>query len=107
MKEMKKVLGKICSVKFGMVGYQDTQLGISFTFEGNWGGVTDSTHCFWDHNTIEYNDRCNWTEKDRDVDFAKIMRFISDTLHAAKVSDINKLKGIPVEVSFEGNTIKD
>jgi hypothetical protein len=35
------------------------------------------------------------------------MRYISDLLHDAKVDSVEKLKGVPVEILFEGNTLKE
>ena len=35
------------------------------------------------------------------------MRFLSKTLKEAKVSDVKDLVGVPVEIEFEGNSLKD
>jgi hypothetical protein len=35
------------------------------------------------------------------------MRFVSKLLKEAKVNSVDKLKGIPVEVTFDGNILKD
>ncbi len=37
----------------------------------------------------------------------EIVRYISDLLDKAKVSDIYQLKGIPVEAEFEKNSLKN
>jgi hypothetical protein len=34
------------------------------------------------------------------------MRYVSKLLKEAKVDSVDKLKGKPVEVTFEGNTLK-
>ncbi len=39
--------------------------------------------------------------------YDKIVRFISDKLAEAKVSNVSQLIGMPVEVSFEDRTITD
>jgi hypothetical protein len=35
------------------------------------------------------------------------MRYLSKLLNEAKVSSVDKLKGIPVEVTFDGNMLKE
>jgi hypothetical protein len=35
------------------------------------------------------------------------MRYLSKLLKEAKVSSVYKLKGIPVEVTFDGNMLKE
>lgn len=103
---MKKELGKISSVTFGLGGYQDACIGIHFTFEGEgWGvGYTKSA---WDSNIIKWSKNSKWTEEDRSKQYDEIVRYISGLLKDAKVSTVDKLKGIPVEVEFEGFTIKN
>ncbi len=99
-------IGKIQSITFGNGGYQDCMFGISVglgsdkncwgcdDFKGAWGlGITVDKHT-------------KWTEKDRDAEFAKTMRFINELLIKAKKSDVYKLVGVPVEVTFENNTLK-
>jgi hypothetical protein len=94
----KKELGKIDSVRFGLGGYQDVMLGIHFTFSFKGAGVCDSM-CSWDAEKIECSEHAKWTEKDRDRNYAEIMRFVSKLLDDAKVDSIDKLKGVPVEVT--------
>ena len=98
-----KELGKIQGVKFGLGGYQDAMLGIHFTLGGDgWGiGNTMST---WDCNKIEHTNSCKWTEKERSATYDEIMRYISGLLSDAKVDSIDKLKGIPIEVTLSGDS---
>lgn len=101
---IRKELGKISSVSFGHGGYQDAMIGISFSFAGNSGwGVSD----FWGVWSIERSKHAKWTEKDRINDAGKMVMKINDLLSQAKVSDVARLDGIPVEVTFEGNTLKE
>lgn len=100
-----KRLAKIDSVKFGITGYQDAQLGISFGFKGERWGIND-LKAFWDPNLVECDSFCKWTEKERDNALAQIMRYISDLLRDAKVSTVDQLKNIPVEIITENNTLK-
>lgn len=103
---IRKELGKIQGVYFGHGGYQDACLGISFTLGGEGWGVGDSRTA-WDANLIKCSDHCKWTEGDRDQQYAEIMRYISDLLRDAKVSKVEDLKGIPVEVTFDVMTLKE
>lgn len=53
------------------------------------------------------NEGSKWTEQDRSKQYDEIVRYISDLLDKAKVSDIYQLKGIPVEAEFEKNSLKN
>lgn len=103
---MEKKLGKIGKVTFGHGGYDGVMLGMDFTFEGDSWGVGYSKS-FWDSEKIKHTDSCKWSELDRDKYYADIMKYLSKLLKQAKVSDVNDLKDIPVEVTFENNMLKD
>ena len=100
-----KYLGKIESAYFGLGGYNDAMLGLHLSFSGkSWGTCTsDST---WDYEKIECSKYAKWTEENRTELMIKMLKNISKYLKEAKVNSIDKLKGIPVEVTFENNTIK-
>ena len=105
---MENRIGKIESVKFGHVGYNDAELGIQFTFSSkkdSWG--VGWSKAYWDSEIIKHNKNTQWTEAERDNAFAGVMKYISKLLKQAKVSDFTQLKNIPVEVTFEGNCLKD
>lgn len=102
---IRKEFGKIQSVSFGHGGYQDCRLGIWFSFEGKSWGVCDGRG-FWDAEIIKHEKSCQWSEGSRDKAYSDVMRYLSKLLREANVSNVNKLKGKPVEVQFEGNTIK-
>ena len=100
---LRKELGKISHVSFGLGGYQDAMIGISFGLGGNSGwGVSD----FWGVWSIDRSEHAKWTEQDRITDAGKMVMRINDLLSQAKISDVSQLEGIPVEVTFEGNTLK-
>lgn len=103
---IKKEFGKISDVRFGLCGYQDAQLGISFTLEGKGWGVND-TKAYWDSNMIEVTDNTIWSEEDRTKAYSEVMRYISTLLKDAKVSTIDHLQGKPVEVTFQDRTLKE
>lgn len=103
---MEKKLGKIESVTFGHGGYQDAMIGLNVTLSNGGWGVGDSK-CAWDAEMIKWDKNCEWTEADRDKQYAEIMRYLSKLLKDAKVNSVDKLKGIPVEVTFEGNMLKE
>jgi hypothetical protein len=100
-----KQIGKIEWCAFGVGGYQDAQFGVSFTFSGKGWGVGGWFIGGWGTDT-KVGPNTKWTEEDRTRSLADTMRFVDNTLRAAKVSSFDKLKNIPVEVTFEDNVIK-
>jgi hypothetical protein len=103
---MEKKLGKIESVSFGLGGYQGAMLGLHVTLgNGSW-GVGDS-RANWDSEQIKWTEHTQWSEEDRNVRYAEIMKYVSKLLKDAKVDSVEKLKGKPVEVTFNGNTLKE
>lgn len=103
---MEKKLGKIESVHFGLGGYQGAMLGLHITLGTDGWGV-GASKAYWDAEQIKRSEHAKWTEQDRDESYAEIMRYVSKLLKEAKVDSVDKLKGIPVEVTFEGNTLKE
>lgn len=103
---MRKELGKISSVRFGEGGYQDCQFGLfmSFSFAGS--GVQTSIDGGWSR-SLKVSEHTKWSEEDRLRQFGECMVKINDLMIKAKVSDIQKLVGIPIEAEFDGNLLKD
>jgi len=99
---LEKKLGKIHRVRVGHCGYQDSWIGIYFHLEGEDWGVSD-TMGVDDPRIIGTK---SWTEEDRDKKLAEIMRYISKLLYQAEVPSVDKLVGIPVEVSFQNNVLQ-
>lgn len=99
---METKIGKIQHVEFGIGGYQDACIGVSFTLGSAPWGVSD----FWGTWAIERNKRCEWTEEDRIRRLGEMVMRLNATMQAAKVTSIDKLKDTPVEVIFDGNTLK-
>lgn len=94
-----KELGKIKSVKFGLVGYKEAGLGINFSLGGESWGINDCKSA-WDYNIINCDSHCKWTEEDRTAQYIDMIKFISNLLKDAKVDSIDKLVGIPIEATF-------
>ena len=108
MPELEKRLGKIERVKFGIGGYNDSMLGLHLTFRSdvdNW--VANYSNATLDAEIVKWNERCQWTEEERDKDYANLLRYVSKLLKDAKVDSVEKLKGIPVEVTFENRLLKE
>jgi len=103
---MEKRLGKITSVSFGLGGYQGAMLGLHISLGNDGWGVSDSM-AQWDAEQISCSEHTKWSESDRDVWYAEIMRYVSKLLKEAKVDSVDKLKGKPVEVTFDGNMLKE
>ena len=103
---MEKKLGKIESVSFGLGGYQGAMLGLHVTLSSKGWGVGDSKGN-WDSEQVKWSEHSKWTEEDRDGWYAEIMRYVSKLLKEAKVDSVDKLKGKPVEVTFDGNILKE
>jgi hypothetical protein len=103
---MEKRIGKIESVTFGLGGYQGAMIGLHVMLSSSGWGVSDS-RCAWDAERIKWSEHCKWTEDDRDVQYAEILRYLSNLLKDAKVDSVDKLKGIPIEAIFDGNMLKE
>lgn len=98
---IRKELGKIEKVYYGFGGYQDVMTGITFTLSMGGSGVCD----FWGM----WSDRskhCKWTLKDQIDSHGEVVNRITKLLHEAKVNRVDKLAGIPIEVTMERNTLK-
>ena len=100
-----KSLGKIESINLGMGGYQNAMFGLSVQlvyggcmgcgdFKGTWGLE------------IKPDKNSKWTEFDRGIKFDETMRFINDLLIKAKKQNLQEMKGVPVEVTIEGGSLK-
>ena len=97
-------LGKIESIKFGL---SDSRIGLFYTLTFDKCCGTQSSNAVWDPEQVEVTEGTKWTEDDRDMELAQLMRYISKLLSEAKVDDITKLAGKPVEVTIdEFNSLK-
>ena len=105
---LRKEIGKIQRVSFGHGGYQDAMIGLSLTLGSDSGwGVGAFVSGFWSPALIECSEHCKWTEEDRKKAQNEMVEKICALLKDAKVDTVDKLLGKPVEVTFDGMTLKD
>jgi hypothetical protein len=94
-------LGKIMQAEFGFGGYNEGMIGLSITLSGkDW--LCSDFIGFW------YNERspyAQWSEQDQTNEFARIVHKVSDLLKQANISNVDRLTGVPVEVTFSNNTL--
>lgn len=103
---MEKKIGKISNIRLGYGGYQDAQFGLTvelYSSKECW-GVTDFKG-FWSIGT-KCDKNCRWTENDREKSFAGVMILVNKLLEETNKESLDQLKGIPVEVTFDGITLK-
>lgn len=101
---IEKRLGKITKARYGHGGYQDAQFGLSLSFESGCLATSDFKGT-WSA-SIECTEHCKWTEADRSRQNDETARFIDKLLIDAKVGDVSKLVGIPVELEFDSLMLK-
>ena len=102
-KEMRKELGKISGVSFGWGGYQDACLGLSLSFSMKGSGV----NTFIGDWGIEHSEYCKWSEEGRVRKLGETVMKLGKMLSAAHKTDVTQLVGVPVELTFDGNLLKD
>lgn len=101
----KKALGKIEKVSFGYGGYQDIQFGLTVTLSFQGMGCIDFIEGGWSED-VKVDKYTKWTEKDRQIQRAEMVKKINKLLKDAKVSTIDQLQGKPIEVINEGLKLK-
>lgn len=97
-------LGKIESIKFGL---NNSRIGLFYTLSFNSCTEVQSSNAVWDPQSIQVTEYTKWTEDDRDRGLAQLMRYISKLLSEAKVDDVTKLAGKPIELTInKHNSLK-
>lgn len=101
-----KRIGKIESVRVGHGGYHDAMFGITFGLASKrdaW-GVCD----FWGawSQMVKHSEHCKWTEDDRRATVGDAFLRLDKLLIESKRSTVDQLVGVPVEVEFDGMTLK-
>jgi hypothetical protein len=97
---MRTEIGKIKSIGFGFGGYQDAQFGVSVVLGGKGWGVNDFRGTWADH--TEY---CKWTKQDQRNEIGDACLWLKDLMRDANVNDIANLASVPVEVTFNNQTL--
>lgn len=100
---METRLGKLSKVKFGFGGYQDSQVGLSVTIDMVGSGVQDFIGGGWSFPPDKY---CKWTIQDQTNAYGGTLRKVTKLMKEAKVDDVSKLEGKPVEVTLDGNLLQ-
>lgn len=98
----RKELGRIQSAYFGMGGYQEAMLGFGVALGGKGWGVGDFVGGW----AIDRSDHAKWSEADRQADIAKAAWRLKEVLEQAHKKHVGELAGVPVEVTFDGLTLK-
>lgn len=98
---MRKELGKINSIQLGMGGYDGAMFGFSFDLGGVGWGVGD----FWGTWSTR-SEGCKWSIEDQNKIFLESLLKIKQLLNDAEKDDFTELKGVPVEVIFDGNALE-
>lgn len=99
----RKELGKIKSATFGMGGYQECQIGLWLSLGGEAWGVSAGEGAWG----IERSEFTKWSEEDRLTEAGKAAMTLARLLQKARKYAVQDLVGLPVEVTFEGNRLKD
>lgn len=88
-------LGKIENVYFGMGGYQNAMLGVTFVlstgnidFKGYWGSDPDPD--------------AKWGKEDQINALGNVALEIGNILRNAQVDTLDQLIGMPIEVTYDG-----
>ena len=95
-------LGKINNIRFGFGGYDDAMFGVSFELDGAGWGVND----FWGQWTSDPSPHAQWTKEDRMKDRSEMIDRLIELFNKAKVNNIDKLVGKPIEITFKDNWLK-
>lgn len=98
----RREFGRISHAAFGFGGYQDAQIGLSLTFEGEAWGVSH----FDGQWATERSEHAQWTEEDRLRGLGETCMRLKETLRKAGKQDVAGLVGTPVECTFDGNLLR-
>jgi len=102
--ELRKELGKISSVSYGYGGYQDAQFGWWFTFSTGPCSRVGTGKGFW---TSEPDNHTEWSKEDQVRLHGETTMELIEIMKKAKVTEIHQLDGIPVELEFDVNELKN
>ena len=102
---MRKELGKISRAYFGTVSDYPFLLGIIFNF--SLGGGGSGIGCGGKY-TVNVSPDCKYAgTAERNQAIVDMCEKVASILEDAKVNRVSELKGVPVEVTIEGNCFRD
>ena len=101
MKEDKEI-GWISNAEFGMGGYQNAQIGFSFSISGEGWGVSD----FWGY-WADKPSGAQWTDQQRRESLGSSVMKLRKLLSDAHKDRLSQLSGTSVEVTFRGQKLHD
>lgn len=93
-----KALGRIVSAMFGWGGYQDTMIGLTVVLDCKSFRLSDFQGVSPDGDIRDFAVRVSG--------LGSTCLFLSRTLTQAKVKTVDKLVGVPVEVTLLGTALK-
>ena len=99
----RKVLGKITTAEYGMVGDYPFLFGLQLYFSLGDGSCIGCGSKY----TVNISDSCKWTAEERQCAITKSVDEVHAILKDAKTNHVSELVGKPVEVTIEGNCFKD
>lgn len=94
-----KIIGVISRVQLGFGGYQEGMFGLGLTFDFKGSGCQTFISGGW---TFEPTPQAAWTREDQERNRADLCEKIIKTMKDAKVDNLEKLVGKPVECVFDG-----
>lgn len=101
-----KSLGKIDYIKLGAGGYQEACFGLSVGFKFDvCCGIADFKGS-WYPGHVDPDKHTKWTEQDRMKQLSDLAYFIAKILREAKKDSLEKMVGVPVELTLEDNSLK-
>lgn len=105
MNNVEKKLGKIKSAYFGFEKNGGKRIGLFMELYCE-SGILSSCSRFWDSIKIKPKFGYDWDEDTRDKRYSEIVRRVSLLLNEANVDRVEKLVGIPVELTIADGNIK-
>ncbi len=100
--EERKHLGKISHIEMGIGGHNEDMFGITFSLEWEGSGTQD----FWGTWSLKRPEYAKWTEEERIRLLGEMCMRVVKLLQDAKKYNIADLRGIPIEITTEGNILR-
>lgn len=95
-------LGKITRARFGAGGYDGAQFGLSVELSLQDGAAVGDFKGTWS----KYPPRAQYTQESWNAERLAMLDFVQQLFVDAKVDEVSKLVGKPVEVKLDRNMLK-